>query len=62
MQTGDSYKYIVMGGNNSKLIKEVLQKRENWEETHPFSSLYNFKWKPDSNGLRFDQLNPPNVR
>jgi hypothetical protein len=50
------YKYIVMPGNNSRIIKEAMEKRDWWVETHPFSSLYNFKWKPDSNGIRFDQL------
>jgi hypothetical protein len=55
-------KYIVMPGNNSKLIKESLERRDWWQETHPFSSLFNFKWKPDSHGIRFDRLNPSTTK
>jgi hypothetical protein len=52
----------VIPGNNARLIKEALEKRDWWAETHPFSSLHNFKWKPESHGIRFDRLNPSTTK
>lgn len=33
-----------------------------WEETTPYDSLYNFKWSPFSNGIKYDQISTYGVR
>jgi len=52
------YKYIVVSGNNSNIIRKCMQLRsERWEETNSFDKLYNFKWQPISWGINFDANN-----
>ena len=65
-------KYVIKPGNNSKLIFKVLEKSgrlnarydsegttqfPGWEmaDDH-YDSLYNFKWKPTSGGIKYDML------
>jgi len=52
----DPYTFVIMPGNNSQIIKRVLEKRYDWKEAPGFCSIYNFKWQPFSKGLRFDQI------
>ncbi len=52
----DCYKFIVMPGNNSRLIREALEKRHWWIEIQPVHSMFNFRWHPVSTGIRFDRL------
>lgn len=49
-------KYIVVSGNNSGLIREAMQKRQQWIEIPNINSIFNFKWQPVSTGIRFDEL------
>jgi hypothetical protein len=44
----DHLKFIIVPGNNSKLIKEAMKQRKGWIECPPFNSVYNFKWCPTS--------------
>ena len=50
------YKYIITPGNNSKLIREAMKRRSWWIEIPNFNFLYNFKWQPVSNGIKFSDL------
>lgn len=49
-------KYIICPGNNHDLIRRVLDTRPNWEEIKDNSKIFNFKWKPFSYGLRFEEI------
>ncbi len=44
-------------GNNSGLVKRVLDNRPWWIELTGISTGFNFKWQPFSWGMRFDLLN-----
>lgn len=50
------YKYIIMKGNNSEVIKACMEHRPDWEEIPSFSTIFNFKWQPFSRGIKFDLL------
>jgi len=52
----ESYKYIILPGNNSGVIKRCMQVRTDWEETANFNTMFNFKWQQTSQGIRFDQI------
>lgn len=53
----EPYKYIVIRGNNSGLVKRCLDNREgNWVEISSNNTLFNFKWIPFSKNIRFDYL------
>jgi hypothetical protein len=53
----DSYKFTVFKGNNSELVRRVLETRENWSELPSgISSLFTFKWTPFSRALNFEAL------
>jgi len=63
---------VIRPGNNSKLIIRVIEQSgrmqpkfdaegnpifTGWEASDDYyDSLYNFKWKPTSGGIRFDQI------
>lgn len=67
------YKYVLRPGNNSKIILKVLEMSgrlqpkydaedavifPGWEPADDyFDSLYNFKWKPTSCGIKYDMIN-----
>lgn len=55
----DCYKFIVVPGNNSGLIRKALERRDWWIEIPPVHSMYNFKWQPVSYGIKFERLGPP---
>lgn len=54
----DCYKFIVMPGNNSQLIRKAMERRDWWIEIPPVHSMYNFKWQPVSAGIKFERLGP----
>lgn len=54
----DCYKFIVVPGNNSGLIRKALERRDWWIEIPPVHSMYNFKWQPVSAGIKFERLGP----
>ena len=53
----NSFKYVIMPGNNSEVVRRCMQTRHpDWEEIASYSKIFNFKWKPFSHNIRFDQL------
>ena len=51
----NKFKYIVLNGNNSKIVKDCLKLRASkWEETEAYDTLFNFKWNCISRGIKFD--------
>ena len=57
LENDGTYKYTIIKGNNSGLIRRVLQTRENWSElVEKHLKLFNFKWAPVSRCCNFDQL------
>jgi len=59
----NKYKYSVISGNNSALIKKcMLLRHDRWEECNHFDKLYNFKWQPTSRGINFNQNNNMGTR
>lgn len=52
----EAYKYIVLRGNNSEVIKRCMRCRVGWEETAEFNTMFNFKWQQSSNGIKFNQI------
>jgi hypothetical protein len=40
----DCYKFIVIPGNNSGLIRKAMERRSWWIEIQPVHSMFNFKW------------------
>lgn len=54
----DCYKFVVIPGNNSGLIRKALERREWWIEIPSIHSLYHFKWQPVSYGIKFERLSP----
>lgn len=50
------FKYIVTSGNNSKLIRETMARRNWWIEVPKFNSIFNFKWQPFSDGIIFQDF------
>lgn len=56
-QNNAKYKYIVCPGNNSQIVKRCLDlRKDRWEETNDFDTLFNFKWHPISKGIKFDMV------
>jgi hypothetical protein len=65
-------KYVIRTGNNSKIIHKVMEKSgrlevkydneggvsfPGWEAADDYyDSLYNFKWKPTSSGIKYDLI------
>lgn len=50
-------KFVVLPGNNSRLIREAMLRRaEKWQETTPTDPFYHFKWQPVSYGIKFDLI------
>lgn len=51
------YRYSLVRGNNSALVKRVLETRDHWMELdQPHLTLYSFKWAPVSRFINFEQL------
>lgn len=54
---GNVFKYIICNGNNSEVVRRCMETRHpEWQEISYYSKIFNFKWKPFSNGIRFEQL------
>jgi hypothetical protein len=59
----EPYKYVIIKGNNSELIKRCLEERNgDWVEISSTNTLFNFKWAPFSKGVRFDYLSVHGVK
>ena len=51
------YKYVILPGNNAKLIERVMEAREHWTELQGTSTtLFDFKWCSDSKQIRYEIL------
>lgn len=50
------YKYIMLTGNNSDVVKRVMDSRPSWAQIKSSQTLYNFKWAPVSRQIKFDFL------
>ncbi|KAL4486427.1 hypothetical protein ABPG72_018381 [Tetrahymena utriculariae] len=50
------FTYIVEKGNNSQIVKRILNKRDWWAEAQNSYSSYHFRWKPTSSGIKFDDI------
>jgi len=49
------HRYTLCRGNNSALVKRVLETRENWTELEQSHlTLYSFKWAPVSRFINWD--------
>jgi len=55
----DCYKFIVVPGNNSQILRKAMERRDWWIEIPSVHSMYNFKWQPVSWGIKFERLSPP---
>eukprot|EP00347_Sterkiella_histriomuscorum_P014494 403360664 len=56
-------KFVVLPGNNSRLIKEAMLRRgHKWIETFAQDPFYHFKWQPVSYGIKFEQISTPIVQ
>ena len=54
-QNENPYKYVLIRGNNSELVKKILDSREQkWVEISSSNTLFDFKWSPFSKNIRFD--------
>ena len=52
-----NYRFSMVRGNNSDLVKRVLKSREYWHEVEKeHLTIYSFKWTPISKFINFDQL------
>ncbi len=40
----DCYKFVVVAGNNSGLVRQAIQRRDWWIEIPALHSMFNFKW------------------
>jgi len=52
----NKFKFVVGGGNNSNLVKRVLAKRDWWEETESFNTLFSLKWQQTYRGYKYERL------
>ena len=51
------YKFMIVKGNNSALVRRVLETRTNWSEmSSQGGTLFSFKWCPVSKYCNFDIL------
>ena len=60
----EPYKFVIIRGNNSELVKKCLVDDRNgdWEEIPSTNTLFNFKWAPFSKGVRYDYLSVHGVK
>lgn len=57
-RTVQRYRYVVIEGNNSKVIRTCMELRsDRWEETSSFDKIFNFKWQPVSRGINYETTN-----
>ena len=52
IDNSSTHKYIILPGNNSSLIRRVMQQRAQWEETGSSNTLFSLKWSPISKLLK----------
>ena len=51
------YKYVVLKGNNSNLVRDALMRRPWWTPTVDHDTQFNFKWKQTCHDLHYHLLN-----
>jgi len=51
------YKYYVGYGNNCEIIKRIMETRDWWKEASANCSIFNFKWMPVNDRIKYDRLN-----
>lgn len=53
------HRYLIVPGNNSKLVGKLMQRRAGWsEEAYPQRLNSHFSWHPESRTVRFDKYVP----
>ena len=40
----ETYKFVIVRGNNSELVRRCMELRSDWEESSLSNTLFNFKW------------------
>lgn len=56
MDSSSTHKFAICKGNNSNLIRRVMNTRAKWEEVPSSNTLFRFKWAPVSSQLNFPML------
>lgn len=51
------YIFVVQNGNNHEVVRRVLKKRPWLVEAITAKQVCNIRWKPTSQGLKYDELN-----
>jgi hypothetical protein len=52
----NKFKYFIGGGNNKELVDKIMERRDWWEPTESFNTLFNFKWQQGQRGYRYERL------
>lgn len=52
----NKFKYYVGEGNNGELVVDIMSKRDWWELTESFNTLFNFKWQQGQRGYKYERL------
>ncbi|KAL4435557.1 hypothetical protein ABPG74_020333 [Tetrahymena malaccensis] len=60
-QQQSAYKFIIGNGNNSQLVREILQQKGGWEETQSHNLYFHFNWQPISQGINFERIKSTNI-
>ena len=47
------FRYYIGTGNNSELVRRVMQKRINWKEVPSHYNTVHFRWHSTSRGLKY---------
>ena len=46
------YKFFIGRGNNSDLVRRVMQRRINWREVPAHAATIHYRWNPTSRGIK----------
>ena len=57
-----NYKFSLIQGNNSAVVRRVLESREHWSEQIDKNTLFSFKWAPTMRFINFEQLSSNGLR
>ena len=56
VMSSNKYKFIILEGNNSGIVRRIMQERDSWIELQFMCPQFNFKWQPWSRGIKFQNL------